>query len=56
MAEKERYFKCYDFIGYKMLRTAIRAVRTISDSQEKKTLRTAMRFNVRKIGQNDANR
>ena len=40
----------------KMLRTAMRAVRTDWDGQEKETLRTAMRFNVKKIGQNDANR
>ena len=39
-----------------MLRSARRAVRNIRDSQEKETLRTAMRFNVRKIGQNDAKR
>ena len=39
-----------------MLRTAMRAVRTIRDWQEKENLRIAMRFNVKKIGQNDANR
>ena len=48
---KERYFECYDLIGLKMMRTDIRAVRTIKQTQEKIVLRISMRFNVRMIGQ-----
>ena len=42
--KKERYFKCYVFIGLTMLRIVMRAVRTIRDSQEKGKLANRYAF------------
>lgn len=44
-----------NLIDWEILRTAMRAVRIIRNSQEKGTLRTAMRLNVKKIRRNDVN-
>ena len=43
------YFECYDFIGLKMLRTAMRAVRNIMDSKEKKKPQDNMMRIVKKF-------